>query len=72
MMVDNATPGINGAEMAKAARDRRPGLPIVFASGDANTAAIEEVVGPDAVALRKPFRVDDLESRPAAALDRQS
>ncbi len=60
MMVDFAMPGMNGAEVAKAARALRPNLPIVFASGYADTAAIEAVAGENAAVLRKPFRVDDL------------
>ena len=46
MVVDFAMPGMNGAEVAKAAWARLPKLPIVFASGYADTAAIEEVAGP--------------------------
>ena len=62
MMVDFAMPGMNGAEVAKAARERRPDLPVVFASGYADTAAIEKVAGSEAVVLRKPFRVDELQA----------
>ncbi|KAA2233422.1 PAS domain-containing protein [Salinarimonas soli] len=68
MMVDFAMPGMNGAEVARTARERRPTLPIVFASGYADTAAIEAVAGPDAVILRKPFRVDELQAVIAGAL----
>jgi PAS domain S-box-containing protein len=62
MMVDFAMPSMNGAEVARAARERRPDLPILFASGYADTAAIEEAAGKDAIILRKPFRVDDLQA----------
>ncbi|HEV7372537.1 PAS domain-containing protein [Arenibaculum sp.] len=62
MVVDFAMPGMNGAEMAKAARRRRPDLPIVFASGYADTAALESVAGPRAPVLRKPFRIEDLQA----------
>ncbi|HEX2554630.1 MAG TPA: PAS domain S-box protein [Microvirga sp.] len=68
MMVDFAMPGMNGAEVAKAARERRPDLPIVFASGYADTAAIEAVAGNDALILRKPFRIDDLQAVLTTAL----
>lgn len=61
MMVDFAMLGMNGAEVARAARERRPQLPIIFASGYADTAAIESVAGRDAPILRKPLRVDDLQ-----------
>ncbi|MCJ2084223.1 PAS domain-containing sensor histidine kinase [Methylobacterium sp. J-090] len=62
LLVDYAMPGMNGAQVAALARARRPRLPIVFASGYSETAAIEEAVGPTAVLLRKPFGVSDLEA----------
>lgn len=62
MMVDFAMPGMNGAQMAKAVRARRPEIPIIFASGYSETAAIEAAVGKSAVFLKKPFRVSDLEA----------
>ncbi len=61
-------PGLNGAEVARRARSTRPGLPIVFASGYAETAAIEEVAGPPTVLIRKPFRIDELQFALADAL----
>lgn len=44
-IVDFAMPGMNGAALAEAARRLRPGLPIVFASGYAETAALDAVPG---------------------------
>ncbi len=61
LLVDFAMPGMNGAEVAVAARALHPDLPILFASGYADTAAIERVLGEDATILRKPFRIDDLQ-----------
>jgi CheY-like chemotaxis protein len=72
MIVDFAMPGMNGAEVAKAARERRPDLPIVFASGYADTAAIRGMAGPEATVLRKPFRFDDLQAALANALNRRA
>jgi CheY-like chemotaxis protein len=60
MVVDFAMPGLNGAEVAKQARTKWPGLPVVLASGYADTAAIEQAIGKDAKVLRKPFRIDEL------------
>jgi CheY-like chemotaxis protein len=48
--------------VAKAARARRPDLPIVFATGYADTEAIEQAAGPDAIVLQKPFRLADLQA----------
>jgi CheY-like chemotaxis protein len=70
MVVDFAMPGMNGAEVARAVRARRPDLPIVFASGYADTAAIKGVNGREVTVLRKPFRVDELEAVLAEALRR--
>ena len=69
IIVDFAMPDMNGAEVAKAARERRPDLPIVFASGYAETEKIEHV-GSDAPLLRKPFRLSELQAVLADALRR--
>ena len=53
-------PGLNGAEVASKARERWPGLPVILASGYADTTAIERAIGTDAALLRKPFRIDEL------------
>jgi CheY-like chemotaxis protein len=68
LIVDFAMPGMNGAEVAKAARERRADMPIVFASGYSDTEAIERAIGASARLLRKPFGIDDLKSAVAAAL----
>lgn len=60
-------PSRNGAEVAEAERAGLPGLPIVLASGYADTAAIEDGAGPDTPILRKPFKVDDLKVAVAEA-----
>jgi CheY-like chemotaxis protein len=51
---------LNGAEVARKARERWPDLPVVLASGYADTSAIEQAMGEDAKLLRKPFRIDEL------------
>jgi signal transduction histidine kinase/CheY-like chemotaxis protein len=68
LVIDFAMPGLNGAEVAAAAWARLPGLPIVFASGYADTAAIEDVAGPNTPILRKPFGVNELKVAIADAL----
>jgi YesN/AraC family two-component response regulator len=69
LLVDFAMPGMNGAEMARAALDRSPGLKVVFASGCSDTDAISAAVGAEVSMLRKPFRIEELESMLAAVLD---
>ncbi|HEY3949573.1 response regulator [Phenylobacterium sp.] len=60
MLFDYAMPDMNGAELARKAREMRPGVPIVFASGYADTEALESAVGGEAVILRKPFDMETL------------
>jgi CheY-like chemotaxis protein len=57
VIVDYAMPGLSGAEMARELRLRRPDLPILFASGYAETAAIEAVLDANTAILKKPFDV---------------
>jgi CheY-like chemotaxis protein len=60
MLLDYAMPGMSGAELARQARDRWPSLPIVFASGHADTEAVEQALGGQALILRKPFDMESL------------
>jgi CheY-like chemotaxis protein len=68
LVVDYAMPGMTGAELAREARDRWPGLPVVFATGYADSEAIEQVLGHEARILRKPFRIEDLRAVVTEAL----
>jgi signal transduction histidine kinase len=65
LLADFAMPSMNGAELAAAAREHWPGLPVVFASGFADIAQVKAAVGPDAAIIRKPFSLERL----AAAVD---
>jgi len=60
MLFDYAMPGMNGAELAALVRARLPRVPIVFASGHADTAAVEAALGGQAMILRKPFDMETL------------
>ena len=68
MLVDFAMPGMNGAELAVAARRLHPALPIVFVTGFAETDQLESALGPGAPVLRKPFGMDELAAIVAANL----
>ncbi len=59
LLADFAMPGHNGAEVARAIRQKLPKLPILFFSGYADTSALEAAVG-KAPLLRKPFRPNEL------------
>jgi len=72
MLFDYAMPEMNGAELAKLARARRPGVPIVFASGYADTAQVEAALGGEAVILRKPFNMETLAQTLGSLLARRA
>ncbi|MBV9929894.1 MAG: PAS domain-containing protein [Alphaproteobacteria bacterium] len=59
-LIDYAMPGMHGAEVARAARQIAPDLPIVFVTGYAESEQLEAALGSDAPVLRKPFTVADL------------
>jgi NO-binding membrane sensor protein with MHYT domain/CheY-like chemotaxis protein/nitrogen-specific signal transduction histidine kinase len=59
LLLDFAMPGMNGVEVASEIRRRKPGLPIIFASGFPDVGAIEAIEGSPAI-LRKPFHMDEL------------
>jgi len=59
LIVDFLMPGMNGAEVIAAARERHPDLPILMATGYADMQAVEKVIALDAV-LRKPFQISEL------------
>src|SRR5580658_265844 len=58
MLADFAMPGMTGAELAAAVAERRPGLPVLLVTGNADDRALE-AVGEDRLVL-KPFRTEDL------------
>ena len=68
VLMDYLMPGMNGAQVAEQARKLWPDLPIVFASGHADTSAVEQAVGGEAKILRKPFDIDSLARAVAEAI----
>jgi PAS domain S-box-containing protein len=57
LITDYSMPGMTGAELAKAARDRVPGLPILLASGYADLPPGVDI---DVARLAKPYSQDQL------------
>lgn len=57
-VIDFLMPGLNGAQVARAAQASLPDLPIIFVSGYADTIALDEITG--AVILRKPVTPEEL------------
>ncbi len=60
IVVDFAMPGINGAEVARRARQLDANMPVIIVSGFAESAKLVEITGPDVDLLRKPFRNAEL------------
>ena len=60
VVLDFAMPHMNGAELARLIRRKRPDAPIIFASGYADSHALEAAIGTTAPVLRKPFVFSDL------------
>ena len=56
-VIDYAMPGMDGAQTAEGLRRLMPRLPIILASGHADTAAVERALGGSATVLRKPFDI---------------
>jgi PAS domain S-box-containing protein len=65
LVTDYLMPGMNGAELAREARARVPGLPVLLITGYSNIA---EGPGMELPRLTKPFRQTDLAQRVADLL----
>lgn len=68
MMTDVGLPGMDGRELATEARKLRPALPILFASGYAESIDVPagmQVIG-------KPFSIDQLRDKVKAVLDQNT
>ena len=59
MIIDYAMPGLNGVEVAEAARALAPNLPIILATGYADMEVVHKVFDAAHI-LRKPFQINDL------------
>lgn len=60
-ILDYAMPGMTGANLAAELRNKFPSLPIVFVTGFSDWDAIAQAAGPNAVVVRKPFRMEEIE-----------
>ncbi|TBV00799.1 response regulator [Phytopseudomonas dryadis] len=57
LLADFAMPGMNGAELARAVRQRHPTLPVVFVTGYAELGGLD---ADEAFIVQKPYRGDEL------------
>lgn len=72
LVTDIGLPGLNGRQLADAARERRPDLSILFMTGYAENAAIANgFLEPGMEMITKPFAIDALASRIRAIIERQ-
>lgn len=70
LMVDYMMPGMNGARLAAEALQLYPQMPILVATGYADMAEVEQVVGAQSV-LKKPFDLETLGSAVGQELARR-
>jgi signal transduction histidine kinase/CheY-like chemotaxis protein len=66
LLLDYAMPGMNGAELSRRARGRRPMLPVLFVTGFAEQDAFKDISERDIV--RKPINVQELSTKLRASL----
>jgi CheY-like chemotaxis protein len=66
IVVDFAMPGMNGADVARRASIRRPGLPVLFVTGFADRSALAGIS--EAHIVSKPFSEDELARKVRFAL----
>lgn len=59
LMADYLMPGMNGVEFVSAARKLYPAIPVLMATGYADMAEVEKLVGAQSV-LKKPFDLETL------------
>lgn len=60
LLTDIGLPGMSGPALAEEARRRRPGLPVLFASGSVDSAGQAERVPEGETVLGKPYRKAEL------------
>jgi CheY-like chemotaxis protein len=63
VVTDIGLPGLNGRQLADAARINRPNLKILFMTGYAETAAAKSFLAPGMEIITKPFDMDALADR---------
>lgn len=71
MLVDIAMPGMDGIAAARRAREQRPGLPVLFATGYSEAAQSKNDIN-ETSTIRKPYRQDELHRQVQASLRARS
>jgi PAS domain S-box-containing protein len=68
LLTDVGLPGLNGRQLADAARQKRPDIPVVLLTGYVGAALDDWSLPPGIEVVRKPFKLDDLAERVARIL----
>ncbi|HEV7251954.1 MAG TPA: ATP-binding protein, partial [Mesorhizobium sp.] len=72
LVTDVGLPGLNGRQLADAAREKRPGLKVLFMTGYAENAVINGgFLEPGMELITKPFAIDALTQRMRAMIERE-
>jgi signal transduction histidine kinase len=69
LVTDVGLPGLNGRQLADAARERQPDLPVLLITGFAGKALDDSYLPARMEVLRKPFALEDMAARVRALLD---
>jgi signal transduction histidine kinase/ActR/RegA family two-component response regulator len=73
LFTDVVMPELNGAQLAEAARERRPGLPVLFTTGYARNAVVQNgLVEADMPVLAKPYTLEQLALKVRQAIVREA
>ncbi len=70
LITDMGLPGLNGRQVADAARLLRPGLRVIFMTGYAeNAASAQGFLEPGMALITKPFAMDELAAKIRATIE---
>jgi CheY-like chemotaxis protein len=69
LLTDIGLPGMSGPDLADEVRRRRPGLPVLFASGSIDSQERAAQLEAGTLVLAKPFRKAELAEKLIALLD---
>jgi len=69
LIADVGLPGLNGRQLADAAREIYPRLPILLITGYAGAALNDSQLAPGMDVMRKPFSLDELAARVRGLLE---
>ncbi|TGD97240.1 ATP-binding protein [Methylobacterium nonmethylotrophicum] len=69
LVTDVGLPGLNGRQLADAAREHRPGLKVLFITGYAENAAMAGFLAPGMQMITKPFPIEMLARRIRAMIE---